>query len=327
MRILISGGGIAGLTLAFWLEKFGFEPIVIEKADGLRKEGYMIDFFGSGWDVAERMEVVEKLRSIKYPIENMAFVGRKGKPYFKLDIEKFREACEGRYVSCLRSDLEKILWEAVKEKVEIRFLSSVKMVHLGSEPLEVTFENDHREGFDLAVGADGVHSNIRSRVFGPEDLFARNLGLCVASFRAPNRRGLRNDLLIYHEPGRQAGFYPLSGSEIATAYLFKSSETGWVCPEDRAKKLKEVFSGAGWILEDVLRDIPEDEPILNYESFLRPFIEAKQKQAAYFSRSFIPDDRFRIWMRRVFTRIAMSRFFVRRAMKAFGSESILPKAA
>ena len=54
-RILISGGGIAGLTLAIELKRNGFEPLVIEGEPSPRGEGYMMDFFGTGWDVAERM--------------------------------------------------------------------------------------------------------------------------------------------------------------------------------------------------------------------------------------------------------------------------------
>lgn len=56
MRVLISGGGLAGLTLAYWLHRYGMEPVVIEQAGGMRSDGYAIDFFGTGYDVAERME-------------------------------------------------------------------------------------------------------------------------------------------------------------------------------------------------------------------------------------------------------------------------------
>ncbi|MBP1929193.1 2-polyprenyl-6-methoxyphenol hydroxylase-like FAD-dependent oxidoreductase [Methanolinea mesophila] len=50
--VLISGGGIAGLTLAILLRESGWTPLVIEKGPSLRTEGYIMDFFGTGWDVA-----------------------------------------------------------------------------------------------------------------------------------------------------------------------------------------------------------------------------------------------------------------------------------
>jgi len=54
-RVLVSGGGIAGLTLAYWLRRYGIEPIVVERSAAIRRGGYAIDFFGTGFDVAERI--------------------------------------------------------------------------------------------------------------------------------------------------------------------------------------------------------------------------------------------------------------------------------
>lgn len=53
--VLISGAGIAGPTLGFWLKAAGFEPTLIERAPALRSGGYVIDFWGLGYDIAERM--------------------------------------------------------------------------------------------------------------------------------------------------------------------------------------------------------------------------------------------------------------------------------
>jgi len=83
MKILISGAEIAGLTLSFWLRLDGHDLTVVEKAPSLRDEGYMIDFFGSGYDVSERMLLLGELEKIHYPISRLAFVdanGREGDP-------------------------------------------------------------------------------------------------------------------------------------------------------------------------------------------------------------------------------------------------------
>lgn len=44
--VLISGAGIAGPTLAYWLLQHGFQPTLVEKAPRLRTDGYVIDFWG-----------------------------------------------------------------------------------------------------------------------------------------------------------------------------------------------------------------------------------------------------------------------------------------
>ena len=69
MKVLICGAGIAGLTLAWWLSRDGHHVLVVEKAPEPRAEGYMLDFFGSGWDVADRMGLLAKLEDIRVRIQ------------------------------------------------------------------------------------------------------------------------------------------------------------------------------------------------------------------------------------------------------------------
>ncbi len=76
-RILISGAGIAGLTLAIELKQNGLDPVVIDRQPAPRTHGHLLEFFGTGWDIATRLNVIESLRAIKYPIETLAFVGRR----------------------------------------------------------------------------------------------------------------------------------------------------------------------------------------------------------------------------------------------------------
>lgn len=52
--VLISGAGIAGPTLAYWLASYGSKPTLLERAPQLREGGYLIDFWGLGYDIAER---------------------------------------------------------------------------------------------------------------------------------------------------------------------------------------------------------------------------------------------------------------------------------
>ncbi len=68
-RILISGAGIAGPTLAYWLHRYGFEPTLVERAPVLRQGGYIIDFWGLGFDIAEKMGILPALRQKGYKIE------------------------------------------------------------------------------------------------------------------------------------------------------------------------------------------------------------------------------------------------------------------
>ena len=87
-NILISGAGISGLTLAYWLQHSGFSPTIIEKRPNLDQRGYMIDFYSSGFDVAEKMNLLDVLqaKSSQYPVTKLTFVDRQGKPRATLDV-------------------------------------------------------------------------------------------------------------------------------------------------------------------------------------------------------------------------------------------------
>jgi 2-polyprenyl-6-methoxyphenol hydroxylase-like FAD-dependent oxidoreductase len=66
VRVLIVGAGVAGPTLAYWLLQAGHQPTLVERASGLRRGGYLVDFWGAGFDVAERMGIVPELRRHGY---------------------------------------------------------------------------------------------------------------------------------------------------------------------------------------------------------------------------------------------------------------------
>ena len=66
MQVLIVGAGIAGPTLAYWLLQAGHQPTLVERAPQLRRGGYLVDFWGAGFDVADRMGIVPELRRHGY---------------------------------------------------------------------------------------------------------------------------------------------------------------------------------------------------------------------------------------------------------------------
>jgi len=137
-RILISGAGIAGLTLAVLLKEQGHDPLVVECDDALPTEGYMMDFFGTGWDVAERMGLTDGLRTLRYPIEALQFVDERGKVYASVPISRVSRALGGKYVYLRRPDLVRILHERAQSLgVEIQFGTEIAQIEgaSGLEPM------------------------------------------------------------------------------------------------------------------------------------------------------------------------------------------------
>ena len=100
--VLISGVGIAGPTLAYWLGLYGFSSTLVEIAPHLRMGGYVIDFWGRGFDVAEKMGILPAIKREGYDVKELRIVGANGRRIGGFDADVFRSATIGRYVSIPR---------------------------------------------------------------------------------------------------------------------------------------------------------------------------------------------------------------------------------
>jgi 2-polyprenyl-6-methoxyphenol hydroxylase-like FAD-dependent oxidoreductase len=261
-RVLISGGGIAGLTLAIELKRRGFDPHVIEREPAPRSEGYMMDFFGTGWDVAERMGLVDDLRAIRYPIDDLDFVDKSGVPYKHVPIERLRQALTNRYTYLRRPDLERILADRARGAgVTVRYGVSIASLNERHDGVAVSFEDGATGSFALVIGADGVHSRVRELVFGPQAQYARFLGLYVAAFHIP-RRGfpIERAVKLYQEPDRMAFFYPLDRDRMDATYVVRHAEID-IPKNERLDFMRRALRGAGWIAEEVIEAYDGSTPI------------------------------------------------------------------
>jgi 2-polyprenyl-6-methoxyphenol hydroxylase-like FAD-dependent oxidoreductase len=261
-RVLISGAGIAGLTLATLLKQQGYEPLVVERNKALRSEGYMMDFFGSGWDVAERMGLTDGLRAIRYPIDALEFVEASGKIYASVPIARVWQTLGGKYVYLRRSDLERILYDRAQASgVAIHFGSVVTGLRETANAVRATFVDGAEADFALVFGADGLHSGVRRLMFGEGRQFERFLGGYVAAFHlARHKFDIRRALKLYEETDRLAAFYPLDAKRMDTTYVFRHDEVH-VLPEERLSFVRKEFKGAGWIAETMLKAHKAREPI------------------------------------------------------------------
>jgi 2-polyprenyl-6-methoxyphenol hydroxylase-like FAD-dependent oxidoreductase len=127
--VLISGAGIAGPTLAYWLSRSGFGPTLIERAPVLRTGGYIMDFWGVGFDVAERMHLLPRLKPAGYEPREVRIVDDSGQRIGGFRTDRLRRALCDRFFSILRADLSKNIYETVKDRVETVFGDSVRALH------------------------------------------------------------------------------------------------------------------------------------------------------------------------------------------------------
>ena len=219
--ILISGAGIGGPTLAFWLQAAGFEPTLIEHAATLRAGGYVIDFWGLGYDIAERMGLAGDIERIGYHIREMRIVDDRGERVTGFGTKIFRELTGGRFVTLGRSDMSRLLFEKIKGTTEVIFDDEVVGLQGYADHMGVQFRHAGERRFDLVIGADGLHSNVRRLVFGPQDRFEKQLGYVVAAFEARGYRPRDEDVyVIYGEPSRMLGRLALHDDRTLFLFVF-----------------------------------------------------------------------------------------------------------
>jgi 2-polyprenyl-6-methoxyphenol hydroxylase-like FAD-dependent oxidoreductase len=170
MNVLIVGAGIAGPTLAYWLLRAGHQATLVERAPELRRGGYLVDFWGAGFDVAERMGIVSELRRRGYVLTEARTVDRDGRRVASLKPSAIMGSAQ-RYVSIARSDLAAVIFEALDGRAELIFDDTVQALADDGDRVRVTFDSGHARDFDLVVGADGLHSRVRRLIFGPDEQF------------------------------------------------------------------------------------------------------------------------------------------------------------
>jgi 2-polyprenyl-6-methoxyphenol hydroxylase-like FAD-dependent oxidoreductase len=262
MRVLISGGGIAGLTLAHFLSRHGIASVVIERASDLRQEGYALDFFGIGYEVAERMGLVDRLSSSQIAFDAIAYVNAQGQLIAKLDAALLRQVTGGKYLALMRSTLEEALYEALEGRVEVRFGRWCVAASPLSHAVEVTFNDGTSESFDLLIGADGVHSGTRALLFGPEEQFSQDLGYTVACYPLADRYGIGRAWNMYVEPGRLvAALCTPQAGELLAVFMYHSAKGKPLPREQRLVHLREVFAEMGWLTDQVLADVSSSENV------------------------------------------------------------------
>ena len=225
-KILISGAGISGLTLAYYLHQYGFKVVIVEKSEHLRNDGKMIAFFSSGVQVADDMNLLRKLKSINHSIIRMKQYDIRGNLSLDLDISALRAFLGGKFFNFLRSDLVDLLYSSIPSSVDIRFSNVIDQLENVENGCQVTFSTGTTECFDLVLCAEGANSRLRNKIFDKKNILIKHLNhyACVFTHSAKLDTISSDEVLCYQSPGKLLMTYKLDSMNCGLAIFKKRNK-------------------------------------------------------------------------------------------------------
>ncbi|GAB3840958.1 FAD-dependent monooxygenase [Micromonospora andamanensis] len=257
-RTVIVGAGIAGLATALRLARDGWQPIVVERAPARRSGGYLVNLLGAGYDAVERLGLVPALAEHALGVFTTVLVRADGRPKLTVPSVVAEAALGPRTLTVFRGDLESVLYEAVRDRAEIRFGTTVESVDQDADRVVVTLSDGTTEEADLLVGADGVHSATRAALFGSGHRV--DLPYVVAAFplSRPPEAVSASSATTFIGPGRTAAIVNLGPRRSSAFFTYRCADPDRELERGAVPALRAAFGDLAGGVPEAIRDLEAD---------------------------------------------------------------------
>lgn len=251
MRILITGGGFAGLTLAALLRQTGIEPVVIEKSARYEPVGYVIGLWPLGGRILHGLNLYDEFLARSVESRHYKICDRSG----DLINEYEMGPVFGHYGplrSVTRHELLDVLLKGAGPE-NVRMGTTLQSLEQNDQEVRVRFSSGEEATFDFVAGCDGIRSQTRQLLFG--DLPLDDTGWAGwAWWIDPGL--LRSDTIQEYWGGDCfLGIYPAKNKTCCfSAFPFPKGKLDE--SETRPERIRDAFKNFGGIVPKILETLP-----------------------------------------------------------------------
>lgn len=224
MKIAIHGAGVAGTTLAYWLLRAGHEPVLIEEAPELRTGGYVVDFWGLGFQLVEKMGLLSQVLDQGYTQRELRFVDERLNKIGGFSTEAMGDLSGGRFTTIRRGALVEMIYGALEGEVETVFGDSIARVVERGDGLSLTLRGGTVRDFDILIGTDGLHSATRHLCFDPHPTgYETYLGYMVGAIEVEGYERRDEGIYVVHPtPSHQIARFALRNDKTMFLLVFRN---------------------------------------------------------------------------------------------------------
>ncbi|MBN9686382.1 MULTISPECIES: FAD-dependent monooxygenase [unclassified Corallococcus] len=256
-KVLISGASFAGLSTAFWMSRLGYEVTVVEVARGLRTGGTAVDIKGNTVHIVRRMGLFEQIRSNRLSLRRWDLKNERDVTERSMVLREEGEAPSEDAFEIERTVLLNMLFDAVKDRIEVVFDDSITALSETKDSIEATFARGARRTFDLVFGCDGVHSAVRRLWFGDEARYLHFLEQYFSITIVDKLLIERNTAQMFNVPGKAVMLNAYKNNTDIIFAFASDKELPYDRRDEEAQRriVVDRFAGTGWRTAELLEEV------------------------------------------------------------------------
>jgi len=260
-NVLVSGASFAGLSTAFWMSRLGYNVTVVEVAQGVRLGGTAVNIKGRTIDIVRRMGLLEQIRTHRMSLRKWEFKDERDETVRALVIRREDEAPSDDEFEIERTVLLNMLFDTVKDRVEVVFDDSITALREVNHGIEATFGKSAPRTFDLVFGCDGIHSAVRRLWFGDEAQYLHFLGLYFSITIADKLLIERDTAQMFNVPGKTAMLNAYKNNTDIVLSFASDHEISYDRRDEGEQRriVAEQFVGVGWRTAEMLQEVQRSE--------------------------------------------------------------------